>query len=152
MSESLRERWFEDFAVGQSDEFGDHLVTEAEIIEFAQRFDPQPFHVDPVAAAQSSFGGLVASGWMSCSVLMRMMCDHFISPASSMGSPGLDELRWLRPVRPGDRLHVRVSILEVRRSTSRPDRGSVLMRQELVDHDGNVALTQRGWAIIRCRP
>ena len=89
---------------------------------------------------------------MSCSVLMRMMCDHFISPASSMGSPGLDELRWLRPVRPGDRLHVRVSILEVRRSTSRPDRGSVLMRQELVDHDGNVALTQRGWAIIRCRP
>jgi len=152
MTSSLRERWFEDFAVGQSAEFGDHVVTEAEIIEFAQRYDPQPFHVDPAAAAQSSFGGLVASGWMSCAMLMRMMCDWYISPASSMGSPGVDELRWLRPVRPGDRLRGRVSVVEVRRSTSRPDRGSVLLQQELINQDGEVALTQRGWAIIRCRP
>ena len=152
MGASPRERWFEDFAVGQSAEFGDHVVTEGEIVEFAQRYDPQPFHVDPVAAAKSSFGGLVASGWMSCAVLMRMMCDHYISPMSSMGSPGIDELRWLRPVRPGDRLHGRVSVPQVRRSANRPDRGSVQLLQELINEDGEVAMTQRGWAMIRCRP
>src|SRR5438552_14010053 len=123
MSVPLKQRWFEDYTVGEVFEFGDHLVTAEEIVDFARRYDPQPFHIDPVAAAQSSFGGLVASGWMSGAVLMRMMCDHFIPPSSAMGSPGVDELRWLRPVRPGDRLKARVRVLQTRRSQSKPDRG-----------------------------
>lgn len=152
MGVPLRERWFEDFVVGDSVEFGQHQVTEAEIVEFAQRYDPQPFHVDPAAAAQSSFGGLIASGWMTAAVLMRMMCDHYIAAASSMGSPGVDELRWLQPVRPGDRLSARVTVLEVRRSVSRPDRGSVVLLQELLNQDGELVMVQRGRAILRCRP
>jgi acyl dehydratase len=151
MSVPLKQRWFEDYTVGEVFEFGDHLVTAEEIVDFARRYDPQPFHIDPVAAGQSSFGGLVASGWMSGAVLMRMMCDHFIAPSSAMGSPGVDELRWLRPVRPGDRLKARVTVLQTRRSQSKPDRGSVVLLQELMDHAGAVVMTQRGRALYRCR-
>ena len=148
----LKERWFEDYAAGEAFEFGDHLITEEEIIAFARRYDPQPFHVDPVAAAQSNFGGLVASGWMTAAVLMRMLCDHYIAPASALGSPGVDQLRWLRPVRPGDRLRARVTVVETRRSKSKPDRGSMLLRQELINQAGEIALSLDGRAIVRCRP
>ena len=110
----FRQRWFEDYRVGEIAEFGDHLVTEAEIVEFATRYDPQPFHVDAQAAKQSIYGGLIASGWMTASCAMRMLVDHYISPIASMGSPGMDEVRWLAPVRPGDRLRMRVTVLESR--------------------------------------
>ena len=152
MSTPLKQRWFEDYAPGETFEFGDHLVTEEEIVEFARRYDTQPFHVDPVAAAQSSFGGLVASGWMTAAVLMRMMCDHFIAPASAMGSPGIDHLRWQHPVRPGDRLRARVSVVETRRSQSKPDRGAVVLRQELINQAGEVVMSVDGRTILRCRP
>lgn len=89
----LKERWFDDFRVGERFAFGDYLVTADEIVEFAKRYDPQPFHLDAEAASHSHFGGLIASGWMSCGVLMRLVCDDFIPSASSMGSPGIDELR-----------------------------------------------------------
>lgn len=152
MTVPLKERWFDDYSTGESFEFGEHLVTEAEIVDFARRYDPQPFHVDKAAAAASHFGGLVASGWMSAAVLMRMLCDHFIAPESGMGSPGIDQLRWLRPVRPGDRLRARVTVGETRRSQSKPDRGSIVLRQELVNQSGEVVMSLDGRALLRCRP
>lgn len=146
----LQQRYFEDYAVGEVFEFGDYLITEEEIIDFARRYDPQPFHIDPEAAARSVFGGLIASGWMTGAVIMRMMCDHFLA-ASSIGSPGVDQLRWLRPVRPGDRLRLRVTVVETRRSKSKPDRGSVTVRQETLNQNGDMVMSQQGVALLRCR-
>ena len=148
----LKERWFEDYVAGETFEFGDHRVTEDEIIAFASRYDPQSFHVDPVAARESAFGGLVASGWMTAAVVMKMMCTHFISVVSALGSPGVDNLRWLRPVRPGDRLHVRVMVLAARPSASRPGRGTVSLRQEAINQDGEVVMSLEGRSMHRCRP
>jgi acyl dehydratase len=147
----LKERWFQDYQAGERFEFGDHLVTAEEIVDFARRYDPQPFHVDAQAAAASHFGGLVASGWMSASLLMRMLCEHFIPPSSAMGSAGVDDLRWLRPVRPGDRLHARVTVVDMRRSASKPDRGTVTFLQELVNQRGEVVMAMKGIALQRCR-
>jgi len=147
----MRERWFEDYALGEVFEFGDRLITAQEIVDFARRYDPQPFHTDEAAAARSHFGGLVASGWMTAAVAMSLLCEHFVSPVSSMGSPGVDSLRWLRPVRPGDRLRLRVSVMETRRSRSKPDRGIVKLRQETLNQLGEVVMTQEGLALMRCR-
>ena len=133
MTIPLKERYFEDYTPGEVHEFGSHTVSAEEIIEFAQRYDPQPFHTDPQAAAGSVYGGLIASGWMTGGLMMRMLVDHFLSPLSSMGSPGLDELRWARPVRPGDTLRVRVAVIEARRSQSKPDRGILLVQQECLN-------------------
>jgi acyl dehydratase len=148
---ALKDRWFQDYVEGEVFTFGEHLVTKSEVIAFASRYDPQPFHVDAAAAAQSHFGGLVASGWMTGGVLMRMLCDHFIPAASAMGSPGGDQLRWLRPVRPGDRLHARVTVLETRLSRSKPDRGTVLLRQEAINQNDEVVMSLQGIAMFRCR-
>lgn len=151
MSVPVSERYFEDYQVGESFEFGDYPVTEQEIVEFATRYDPQPFHVDKAAAEKSNFGGLIASGWMTGSIMMRLLVDHLISPLSSMGSPGLDELRWVRPVRPGDRLRLHVTVLDSRRSQTKPDRGAVQFQQEAVNQNGEVVMTVRGWGMYRCR-
>ena len=151
MSVPLSQRWFEDYTIDEVFEFGDYLITEEEIVEFARRYDPQPFHLDRDAAVASHFGGIVASGWMTASALMRMMCDHFISRVSALGSPGIDELRWLKPVRPGDRLHARVTIVEAKRSQSRPDRGAVTLRQEALNQTGEVVMSMLGRALHRCR-
>lgn len=148
----LKERWFEDYVPGETFEFGDYPVTENEIVSFASRYDPQSFHVDPVAARESPYGGLIASGWMTAAVVMKMMCAHFISAVSALGSPGVDNLRWLRPVRPGDRLRVRVTILETRPSTSKPDRGTVNLRQEAINQDGDVVMSLEGRSMHRRRP
>jgi acyl dehydratase len=148
----FKQRWFEDYRVGEIAEFGDHLVTEAEIVEFATRYDPQPFHVDAEAAKASIYGGLIASGWMTASCAMRMMVDHYISPIASMGSPGIDELRWLAPVRPGDRLRMRVTVLESRPSQSKPDRGMTRFLWELLRQDGTKVLSMTGWGMYRTRP
>jgi len=147
-----RERWYEDYPVGETVEFGDHLVTQDEVLEFARRYDPQPFHVDPAAAAQSIYGGLIASGWMTSSIAMRLMVDHYLSPQSSMGSPGVDELRWLRPVRPGDRLRMRVTVLDSRVSQSKPDRGMILLLWEVLNQDRTVVMSMKGWGMYRRRP
>ena len=131
---------YEDFEVGSVAEFGDRTVTQDEIIAFALKYDPQPMHTDPVAARESVFGGLVASGWHSCAILMRMMCEGWILKGASLGSPGIERCSWLVPVRPGDRLHVRRRIDSRRRSGKRPELGFVLMTAELVKADGTVAL------------
>jgi acyl dehydratase len=135
------ERYFEDFEPGQVVELGSHLVTEAEIVEFAERWDPQPFHVDPEAAAGSVFGGLIASGWHTCALWMRLYVETTLDGAASMGSPGVEELRWLAPVRPGDTLQGRLTVLETTPSARRPDRGTVRIRGEMVNQDGVVVMT-----------
>lgn len=145
------QRYFEDYKTGEVAEFGGHEVTEEEVLAFAQRYDPQPFHVDPAAARESIYGGLIASGWMTASIAMRMLVDHYISPLSSMGSPGIDELRWLKPVRPGDRLRLRVTVIESRRSQSKPDRGMVQFLQEMLNQNDEMVMTIRGWGMYRCR-
>jgi acyl dehydratase len=145
------QRFFEDYPVGEVAEFGDHLVTEAEIIGFASRYDPQPFHIDPQAAAGSIYGGLIASGWMTGACAMRMLVDHYLSPQSSLGSPGIDEMRWLRPVRPGDRLRMRVTVLDAQRSRSKPDRGIVRFLQEVLDQQGCTVMTLKGMGMYKAR-
>ena len=152
MTVPLKERYFEDYSAGEVFVYGDHEVTEHEIIEFARRYDPQPFHVDADAARDSIYGGLIASGWMTGSIMMRMLVDHFLSPLSGMGSPGIDELRWFKPVRPGDRLRVRLTLLETRRSQTRPDRGLIQVQQEALNQDGEVVMLVRSWGMYRCRP
>ena len=151
MPMSLKDRYFEDYVPGEMHEFGSHTVSAEEIIEFAQRFDPQPFHTDPQAAAGSLYGGLIASGWMMGGIMMRMMVDYFLSPVSSMGSPGLDELRWIRPVRPGDTLRVRVAVIEARRSQSKPDRGILLVQQECLNQNDEVVMSSKSMSLCRCR-
>jgi acyl dehydratase len=145
-------RWFEDFSPGDVASFGDHLMTDDEIIGFATRYDPQPFHIDPEAARDSIFGGLIASGWNTASVVMRMLVDHHLSRETSLGSPGIDELRWLKPVRPGDRLSVRVTVLECTPSRSKPDRGVIRSLTEALNQRGEVVMSLRGMTMLRTRP
>jgi acyl dehydratase len=145
-----RERWFEDYTPGLTVEFGAERVAEDEVIAFARRFDPQPFHVDADAAARGPFGGLAASGWHTGSLMMRMLVEHYLSPAS-LGSPGLDELRWLRPVRPGDTLSVRVTVLEARRSRSKPDRGLVKSLMEVLNQRREVVMSVKATNFILCK-
>jgi acyl dehydratase len=145
------QRWFEDYRPGLVLQFGAVAVDEAEVVEFARRYDPQPFHVDAGAAAAGAYGGLIASGWHTGSLMMRLLVEHYLSPASSLGSPGLDELRWLAPVRPGDVLSVRVTILETRRSRSKPDRGLVRSRIEVLNQRGEVVMSMLALNLTRCR-
>jgi acyl dehydratase len=146
------DRYFEDYVQGSVGEFGSVLVEEADIIEFAKKYDPQEFHINPEAAAHGPFGGLIASGWHTGALMMRMWVDNYLSTASSLGSPGIDELRWLKPVRPGDTLKVRVTILEARLSRSKPDRGLVRTLSEVVNQNGEVVMSVNAMTLIRCRP
>jgi len=148
----FKQRWFEDYEAGEVIEFGEYRVSEEEIIDFAKRYDPQSFHIDPEAAKESAYGGLIASGWHTGSIMMRMLVDGFVSEVASMGSPGLDELRWLAPVRPGDTLRCRIRILETRRSASKPDRGLVRLEQEALNQRDEVVSRWVGWNIYRARP
>jgi acyl dehydratase len=144
---SLRNRYFEDYREGETFEFGDYLVTEEEIIEFATRFDPQPFHINKEAASTTIYGGLIASGWMTAAIGMRMLVDNFISITSSMGSPGVDEMRFLHPVRPGDRLRLKVTILSTRASQSKPDRGVLQFYEEIINQNNVSVLSLKGWGM-----
>jgi acyl dehydratase len=143
--------YWEDFSVGESIEMGRHTFSEEEIIAFARQFDPQPFHIDSEAAKQSIYGGLIASGWHTCSIGMRMMCDTYINRSISMGSPGVDNIRWLKPVRPGDTLVYSRTVLEARPSRSRPDAGLVKSRWEAVNQRGETVLTMEGWGMLARR-
>jgi acyl dehydratase len=145
-------RYFEDYTPGDVYEFGTITVTEPDIIEFASQFDPQYFHVHPEKAAQSRFGGIIASGWHTVGLTMRLYVDHFLSHVASLASPGVDEVRWPNPVRPGDSLRVRVTILEARPSRSKPDRGVVRAKIEAINQKDELALSMVGISIIRRRP
>jgi acyl dehydratase len=148
----IEERYFEDYTQGAVYEYGYYEVEEAEIVDFARRFDPQPFHTDPEAAARSQFGGLIASGWHVGSIIMRLFADHYLTRAASLASPGIDELRWSAPVRPGDRLKLCTTIVETRLSRSKPDRGLVRTKAELVNQDGTVPATLVAVNFIARRP
>lgn len=147
----IGDRYLEDYVPGGVHEFGEALVTEQEIIEFARRYDPQDFHTDPLKAAQSRFGGLIASGWLTCALMMRMLTDHYLTRNASLSSPGLDEVRWLAPVRPGDVLHARVTVLEARRSSSKPDRGILRSKIEVLNQRGEAVMTMLALNLIACR-
>jgi acyl dehydratase len=144
--------YFEDFEVGGVIEVGSRTVGEEEIIDFARQFDPQPFHVDKDAAARSIYGGIIASGWHTCGLMMRMIVDGFIRESASLGSPGLDEIRWLKPVRPGDTLTVTSKTLESRPSASRPDRGIVVSVWEAKNQHGELVATVKGMGMFLRRP
>lgn len=139
---------FEDFRAGDSFSFGSHTVTADEIVEFATRFDPQPFHVDAGAAAGGPFGGLIASGWHTGALFMRMYVDAILNHTVSMGSPGIEELRWLAPVRPGDTLSGRATVLEARPSAKRVDRGSVRARLEALNQRDEVVMSMVAWGLF----
>ena len=142
-------RWYwEDFTIGQVREFGAMPVTRDAMLAFAHQFDPQPFHTDDAAAAESLFGALSASGWHTCAMAMRMMCDEYLLASSSLGSPGIDSLRWTRPVVAGDTLGVRLTTLEARPMTSRPKVGLVLSRWEVLNQRHEVVLTMQGWGMF----
>ena len=145
-------RYFEDFQVGDVFELGTTSVTEEEIIAFARQFDPQPFHVDPARARESVFGGIIASGWHTASLFMRLLVDNFLQETVSLGSPGVDEVRWLQPLRPGDTLRARFTILEARASKSRADMGILRSRSELFNQHDELVMTVIGVHLIGRRP
>ena len=147
----VEDRHFEDYVPGAVFEYGEIPVTEAEIVEFARRFDPQYIHIDREQAARGPFGGLIASGWHTAAMMMRLIVDNFLPKHASRGSPGIDELRWLRPVRPGDTLSVRLSVLEATRSRSKPDRGVVRTLCEVLNQDRAVVMSLKAMNIIACR-
>ena len=147
----VADRHFEDYAPGAVFEYGEIPVDEAEIVEFARRFDPQYIHIDREQAARGPFGGLIASGWHTAAMMMRLIVDNFLPKHASRGSPGIDELRWLRPVRPGDTLSVRLSVLEATRSRSKPDRGVVRTLCEVLNQDRAVVMSLKAMNIIACR-
>jgi acyl dehydratase len=132
---------WEDFAAGTVTRYGPRTITREEIIAFAEEFDPQPMHADEEAARATMMGGLVASGWHTCALAMRMMADGFVLASASMGSPGVEELRWLKPVRPGDSLTLRATVLEMRTSNRRPGMGFVKFAYEMLDQTDTCVMT-----------
>jgi acyl dehydratase len=148
---AIDDRYFEDYAPGSVHEFGSLRVEQDEVIAFAQKYDPQSFHVDPDKAKESIFGGLIASGWQTGGMMMRMYADHYLSHVASLASPGLDELRWPAPVRPGDELSLRVTVEAARRSKSKPDRGIVHSLIEVLNQNRDVVMSMKVMNMLLCR-
>jgi acyl dehydratase len=145
-------RYFEDYVPGKTYDCGSVGVDQASIIAFAKGFDPQPFHVDPVAAASGPFGGLIASGWQTIALVMRLLVENYLSAESSLGGAGADEIRWPYPVRPGDTLRVRATVVEASRSLSKPDRGIIKTLAEAVNQDGRTVMRVTAINLLRVRP
>jgi acyl dehydratase len=142
---------FEDLAVGQRFRLGEVTVRREDILRFAREFDPQPFHLDDDAAARTPFGGIVASGWHTASLAMRLMVDGLVRDVASLGSPGVDELRWLVPVRPDDTVRLEVEVVAAKASASRPDRGLVTLRLELFNQRDERVMTMQSPGMVRRR-
>jgi acyl dehydratase len=145
-------RYFDDFNVGDVTEVGPVTVTEAEIVDFAERFDPQPFHIDVEAAKASPFGGLIASGWHTTALFMGMFVRAVLLDSASLGSPGVEEIRWTAPVRPGDTLHGRSTVTDVRPSLKNPCRGTVFTTNEVWNQDDMLVLTLKARGFFSRRP
>ena len=145
-------RYFEDYALGATYECGDFSVDTASITNFGKEYDPQSFHVDPVAAADGPFGGLIASGWHTAALTMRQLVDNYLSAEASLGGAGVDEIRWPLPVRPGDTLRVRATVVESRRSLSKPDRGIIKTLVETTNSDGRTVMRCTAINLLRVRP
>ena len=151
-SRPVTDRYFEDYVEGEVYRFGSIAVEADEVVAFARRFDPQSFHTDPEAAKRSPFGGLIASGWHTAGLMMRLFADHYLTHVASLASPGLDELRWLKPVRPGDTLSIRVTVLKATPSKSKPDRGAVTSGIEVLNQAGETVMTLKAVNFIGRRP
>ena len=151
-SRPISDRYFEDYVEGDVHRFGSITVEADEIIAFAKRFDPQTMHTDSEAAKRSPFGGLIASGWHTAGLMMRLYVEHYLTHVASLASPGLDELRWLKPVRPGDTLSLRVTVLKTVPSKSKPDRGVVTSFVEVINLAGEMVMTFKVVNIIAKRP
>jgi acyl dehydratase len=151
-SQSEPSLYWEDFGEGQVHEFGGVEVKRDDIVRFASEFDPQPFHVDETAARTTLYGGLIASGWHTAAMVMRMMCDAYLGRAASLGSPGIESLKWLQPVRPGDTLRVRMTVLEARPLKSRPGVGIVKSRHEVLNQRDEVVMQMDGLGMFGRRP
>ena len=152
ISRSRLLRYWEDFEAGQVSEFGGKVMDRDEIIEFARQFDPQPFHLSEEGGKASLFGGLCASGWHTAVTAMRMMCDAYLLDAASLGSPGLESLKWSKPVYPGDVLRVRMTVLESRVMNSKPHVGLLRCRHEVLNQRDEVVMTMESWAMMARRP
>jgi acyl dehydratase len=148
----MTKRYFEDFNVGEVALSAPYTITREEILDFARKFDPQPFHTDEAAAERSMYGGLIASGWHTCAIAMRLICDLYITDSHSLGSPGVDDVRWTKPVRPGDTLRLRWTVLESKPSRSRPEMGAVQSRWEILNQRDEVVMHTTGWGLFGRRP
>ena len=144
--------YFEDMAVGATVDLGRRSVSEEEILRFAREFDPQPFHIDKQAAEKSIFGGLIASGWHTCSITMRLLVDGLLSHSSSLGSPGIEQIRWVKPVRPGDTLHAVLTVQEVRMSQSKPDRGTARIHIDVTNQTDELVMWMESFGMFAKRP
>jgi acyl dehydratase len=144
----MPKRYWEDFQLGAVAIYGPRLVTREEIVAFAAEFDPQPMHLDEAAASATLLGGLAASGWHTCCLLMRIITDGFVLDTSSMGAPGVEEVRWLKPLRPGTRIRVRSTVLETRASKSRPEMGLGKIHHEVLDETDTVLTTLTSTAML----
>src|ERR1041384_336107 len=147
----MTDRYFEDYVPGSVHDLGTISISESDIVEFARRYDPQAFHIDAEAARRTQFGGLIASGWQTAGLMMRLAVERYLSDAASLASPGVDELRWTQPVRPGDELSVRATVLEARPSTSKPDRGLVRTLFEVRNQRGEIVMTVKGLNMLKRR-
>jgi acyl dehydratase len=143
--------YWEDFKVGDTAPMGEKVVDKDEVLAFARAYDPQPFHIDEEAARQSMFGGLIASGWHTCAMVMRMMVDSYLRDSASLGSPGVDNVRWLRPVRPGDTIRAQRFVVETRASQSKPDLGVVKSRWEVRNQHDELVMTMEGYGMFQRR-
>jgi acyl dehydratase len=152
MTSPLEDRWFADYRPGAVYEYGYVTVSEDELLEFAHKYDPQPIHIDPVYAKTGQFGGLIASGWHTSALMMRLLADNYLSKVASLASPGVDELRWPNPVRPGDVLRLRVEVVEARESRSKPDRGVVRTKVEMLNQNDEVVLSLVAVNMVAKRP
>jgi acyl dehydratase len=152
MTFPVQDRWFEDYEPGAVHEYGYATLSEDELLDFARKFDPQPMHIDPAYAAAGPFGGLIASGWHTAGLMMRLLADNYLSKVAGLASPGVDELRWPHPVRPGDVLRLRAEVVEARESRSKPDRGVVRTRASLLNQDDVVVMTMLAVNLVAKRP
>jgi len=150
-STTPEERYLEDYVEGAVHEFGPVTITEDEIVQFGKKFDPQLFHTDPNGAKETVYGGLIASGWHTCGLFMRLFVEQYLAGPASLGSPGVDELRWLNPVRPGDQLTLRITVHKVKPSRSKPDRGVLFSFCEMLNQRREVVATMMALNLIRYR-
>ena len=148
----MQKQYFEDFSVGDTFDLGSYSITEEEIINFGRQFDPQPYHISPEQAKHTFFGGLVASGWHTTAIYMRLLVDTLFSEAKMMGSPGVEDIRWLRPVRPGDTLHGRFTVTACSPSKSRADRGTLHSLCEMFNQAGELVMSVKGIHFVARRP
>jgi acyl dehydratase len=143
--------YFDDLTLGATVDLGKKTVSEEEILRFGREFDPQPFHVDPEAARDSIFGGIIASGWHTCSITMRLLVDEVLSHSSSLGSPGVEQIRWVKPVRPGDTLHAVLTVQEVRHSQSKPDRGTARIHIDVTNQADELVMWMESFGMFAKR-